>query len=596
MIGYNGIVNLRNDGVDPSTTKKDLNAAIGALITVRFATVPPGQGVAASLFDIDDVAIANPATSDNFGNYFFKIATGTYDMIFQEGTANEVIEPAQAIGQTAELINDLSQAYEFPTVAEYKASTITFPIGKVINTIEFSTGNGGGASYTIIASGTENGFNIIKNTTLSQSIDLTIKSDEYHVDQFGGGSGDITAAWQASIDLADSLNGGFVILPGGSYETTGVISKSKTIIRGAGRGDATKITINGVGNIGIRCAGHDTQAVADNINWGGYWDITFYYTFGSQVGISYVGTSHWATKRIVNVFNGFGATGFECKPTVLTGSGGPSQFHNQFEQCTNVGNASSLAVGAVGWDLGGTLATEEQITTWEIIGGRTNLCQIGVWLKGSNNINFRGHVTESCTDNWLIGTSGIGNRSATNNEIHAYIEGGTNGITFLLNSFRNRIVHPFITSLSGTAIDDSAGGISNNIIDHADNSVQSVLDWELKKLNVLNNPKISGPLPGLELEDAASNSIALINGTASSSANQRYRIHDGTQDLIRGGTVATELFASTLTGAHAGAAVSIFFLATVPPVGLGKDGDVTFSSTANGTMYQKRSGVWVSVV
>lgn len=148
MIGYNGTVNLRNDGIDPSTTKKDLNAAIGASITVRFAGVPIGQGVKADLFDIDDISIPNPVTSDNFGNYFFKIATGTYDIIFQEGTANEVIEPSQAIGQTAELINDLSQAYEFDTWQLMKGSVIPFPDGKKLITARHTVGfNVGSATY-----------------------------------------------------------------------------------------------------------------------------------------------------------------------------------------------------------------------------------------------------------------------------------------------------------------------------------------------------------------------------------------------------------------------------------------------------------------
>lgn len=170
MIGYNGIVNLRNDGVDPSTTKKDLNAAIGALITVRFATVPPGQGVKADLFDIDDVADANPATSDNFGNYFFKIATGTYDIIFQEGTANEVIEPAQAIGQTAELINDLSQTINFDDVAAYKAFAQLLPVTKRVYLADRE-------AYFNVTSVTvgANDKDLIASTSVSQSIVLVVE-------------------------------------------------------------------------------------------------------------------------------------------------------------------------------------------------------------------------------------------------------------------------------------------------------------------------------------------------------------------------------------------------------------------------------------
>ena len=152
MIGYNGSISLRNDGVDPSTSNKDLNAAIGALITVRVASVPAGQGTLASLFDINNSAIANPVTSDDFGNYFFKIATGNYDIIIQEGTPNEVVEPAQAIGQTAELISDLSQAYEFDDESSVAASNIILPLKKtVITKGKASIGDGLGAVFLVAA-------------------------------------------------------------------------------------------------------------------------------------------------------------------------------------------------------------------------------------------------------------------------------------------------------------------------------------------------------------------------------------------------------------------------------------------------------------
>ncbi len=42
MEAYNGSVVLRNDGVDPSSSKADLNAGLGVLITVRVADATPG--------------------------------------------------------------------------------------------------------------------------------------------------------------------------------------------------------------------------------------------------------------------------------------------------------------------------------------------------------------------------------------------------------------------------------------------------------------------------------------------------------------------------------------------------------------------------
>ena len=86
-------------------------------------------------------------------------------------------------------INDLSQAYEFKTVAEYKNSTISFPIGKIIKTLEFSIGRGGGGKYVVIAgTGTANNMNIVANNNTGQSIDLVIGMFLYPA-QFGSGQG-----------------------------------------------------------------------------------------------------------------------------------------------------------------------------------------------------------------------------------------------------------------------------------------------------------------------------------------------------------------------------------------------------------------------
>ncbi len=53
------------------------------------------------------------------------------------------------------LINDLSQAYEFATVALMIASTITFPVGKKLETLGYyATGDGGGAEYVQTAGAT----------------------------------------------------------------------------------------------------------------------------------------------------------------------------------------------------------------------------------------------------------------------------------------------------------------------------------------------------------------------------------------------------------------------------------------------------------
>jgi len=105
----------------------------------------------------------------------------------------------------SDLINDLSQAYEFATVALYKLSDIVFPVGKIIATTEFSTGNGGGAKYIVVA-GVTPGDGIVLSDTVNQS--LTIQ-DPVNAQQFGYSSVSTSSAEiQEAIDYFEALGGG----------------------------------------------------------------------------------------------------------------------------------------------------------------------------------------------------------------------------------------------------------------------------------------------------------------------------------------------------------------------------------------------------
>jgi hypothetical protein len=65
--------------------------------------------------------------------------------------------------------NDLSQAYEFATVAAYKAYAKVFPVGKVISLLDRGT------EFTVVAgTGTANTYNIIASDQVSQSIGFSI--------------------------------------------------------------------------------------------------------------------------------------------------------------------------------------------------------------------------------------------------------------------------------------------------------------------------------------------------------------------------------------------------------------------------------------
>lgn len=138
MITYNGSTGLRNDGVDPSTSKADLNAAQGVLVTVRLATVPSGTGVLASLFDLNDLPIANPLTTDTNGNYTFKAADATYDIIVNAGLASEVIVPSE---QLVDMVGVKGLGRLFPATADIAVNDATLEKDDVLNMKEVVAGD-----------------------------------------------------------------------------------------------------------------------------------------------------------------------------------------------------------------------------------------------------------------------------------------------------------------------------------------------------------------------------------------------------------------------------------------------------------------------
>lgn len=219
MKAYHNSVVLRNDGEDPSTFKLDLNAGITQPVTVRISSTQ----ALASIFDLDEVATANPLTTDNNGNYAFKANDDIYDIIVAEGTANEVkLEKVEIIEiQDPNLIiNDLSQAYDFDTLADAVSSAISFPVGKVL-TIGDITSTGdlveGAVEVTSTSSVTPNGRNIIVSTGVAtQSFKLrkqmkTYAAFTWYVDKtngtdaFGQGVTSGTGAFKTIQYAIDSL-------------------------------------------------------------------------------------------------------------------------------------------------------------------------------------------------------------------------------------------------------------------------------------------------------------------------------------------------------------------------------------------------------
>jgi len=108
------------------------------------------------------------------------------------------------------LINDLSQTYNFATVAEYKAFATAFPVGKTVHLLDR------GADFTVIAgTGTANTFNIIKSDQVSQSI--TIASKGFNATKWGAMGDGVTDDTAALQNILDSALQSPVYLPSGTY-------------------------------------------------------------------------------------------------------------------------------------------------------------------------------------------------------------------------------------------------------------------------------------------------------------------------------------------------------------------------------------------
>lgn len=219
------------------------NAGAGVPVTVR---VNSTQALA-SIFDLDEVGIGNPLTTDSKGNYAFKVADGIYDVIISEGTGDEVV--LEKIQITAlDLINDLSQAYTFKTVALMKDSLIIFPVGKKIFWQGYYAESDGGSNWGIVKSGahTEDGGEIF---TLDNGgyVRANIKN-KVHAQKYGvtfGTAADNDTQFQKALDYSYA-NGLPIKFGAGEFDFYAQHEYGGQGIIGAGRSN-TKINVDFAG-------------------------------------------------------------------------------------------------------------------------------------------------------------------------------------------------------------------------------------------------------------------------------------------------------------------------------------------------------------
>ena len=231
MKTYNNSVTLRNDGVDPSTSEKDLNAGVGINVTVRAASTPlAGQGALALIFDIAGDAIANPLQTDNQGNYTFKAPDGLYDIVIAEGTADENILASVEIVEliTPDFINNISLPYDFATRQLMIDSTIIFPKGKRLYVKDIK------AEY-VVATGASPNFAGSPTIAGGQYAKLQIIGCIHNITHYGAinGAADNTFAMQEAATQAGLL-GGVYFMPIGLWIHGQINISSSTIMMGCG--------------------------------------------------------------------------------------------------------------------------------------------------------------------------------------------------------------------------------------------------------------------------------------------------------------------------------------------------------------------------
>ena len=481
----------------------------------------------------------------------------------------------------------------FDTVAALVAADVS--VGDSVETLGYYAANDkGGAKYRIVAggTGTDDGGSYLDLSNGNQAELITGGAISVRVfGATGDGVTDDTNFINNLVAYLSSQGGGILLLPQGTYLTTGIDVKSKISYRGEGS-DCTFIKVSGANNYGFRTEAQSTMLASGNASYGTFEDFQIQFTLGSQAGISYVGVSYWFARNITNLMGTVGATGIECIPTKTTSTGGPSQWYNTFVNIINVGTASAKAAGSVGWDIGGVLATDEAANAWNIFGGRTNAQDVAVWIKAANSITIQGHTTEGNNQTYLMGTTGVGERLTRNCKIRdAYIEGGVDGFTLNANTLRCEISPSYITSITGTAYTDN--GTSNDLVRYDSQTVLSVDQWELVTNST--SPKISGTNPELLIDDG-SGDLYLQNRTGTSAANQIFRVYDGTNSIFQAGNSNAQFRAAELVIGAGSTAITIYSGTLNPPGGgIGNDGDIYISTSGGGKLFQKRSGTWTSI-
>lgn len=276
-----------------------------------------------------------------------------------------------------------------------------------------------------------------------------------------------SAILQSKIDYANSqldagFNGGLVVcMPEGSFDFEGVeVKRGMAGLSGAGL-TATVLNLVGANKKGLHCAAAASGLAANQVDFGFFEGFTIQPKTPNltvpvnQVMWDAIGFSRW---RIEDVYFGWcgGAVGIRAIGGAAAELGGPANWHNTFIN-VYVQRAASWPAGGIGWLLGDTSLTFEQITTWAITGGRTSGGDgngVGLNIQSCNTLVFYKHAIEGC--DIVIGNHSGGRIAENVCFIPAYWE-GSNTATIGTKASNTSLIGEFIT---GYTIVDTSGTLN----------------------------------------------------------------------------------------------------------------------------------------
>ena len=265
MAVYTDFVVLKNDGLDTSTGKYDLNAGIGVPISV-FLT---GTTTLATIRDLDGNQILNPMSTDSLGNYQFDVDDGVYDVVanFGAGIENgEVRKDKQPIYDLNE-----SRSIKHYTLADsiQLSSAINGQIVVITDTVNSDNDKKSQKwQYVLASSVTPNGINIIQCTGTISNLALKRLNRRRATMSiiFDDGYISATGSVRSMLD-SFGVKAGFALSPArlGNQLQYGKISEFLDMEQ-----DGHEILSHGYSGNSLGNAGLDESLVESEIN-GSYW-------------------------------------------------------------------------------------------------------------------------------------------------------------------------------------------------------------------------------------------------------------------------------------------------------------------------------------